>query len=110
VVFQPMHRYIPAKYIYRMPTSAIMWTDQNTPASDSSFLVAAKRFEYTAFIAATLYQNNEVTQRRISHNPFAERVPGRTEGDLTDVKSANAQRAISENICCVNAGYLTYVR
>ncbi|KAK6009013.1 hypothetical protein OSTOST_26090 [Ostertagia ostertagi] len=46
------------------------------------------KFEYTAFIAATRYQNNEVTQRRISHNPFAKgfRKDGRRQ--ITDVKSA----------------------
>ncbi|PIO64077.1 T-box, partial [Teladorsagia circumcincta] len=93
VVLQSMHKYVPVLYIYQMPTSAIMWMDQNTPALDSSFLVAAIRFDYTAFIAVTAYQNNEVTQLKISHNPFAK---GFREGSERDRKRTSTSPLFSE--------------
>ncbi|KAK6042454.1 T-box [Cooperia oncophora] len=86
VVLQSMHKYVPVLYIYHMPNSSIMWMDQNTPALDPSCLIAAIRFDYTAFIAVTAYQNNEVTQLKISHNPFAK---GFREGSERDRKRAS---------------------
>ncbi|KAL6725680.1 hypothetical protein Aduo_007716 [Ancylostoma duodenale] len=92
VVLQSMHKYIPVLYIYHMPNS-IMWMDQNTPALDPSCLVAAVRFDYTEFIAVTAYQNNEVTQLKICHNPFAK---GFREGSERDRKRTSISPTYSE--------------
>ncbi|KAK6012883.1 T-box, partial [Ostertagia ostertagi] len=50
-------------------------------------------FEYTAFIAVTAYQNNEVTQLKISHNPFAK---GFREGSERDRKRTSTSPIFSE--------------
>ncbi|KAK5968871.1 T-box [Trichostrongylus colubriformis] len=88
-----MHKYIPVLYIYQMPNSSILWMDQNTPALDPAFLVAALRFDYMAFIAVTAYQNNEVTQLKISHNPFAK---GFREGSERDRKRTSTSPLFCE--------------
>ncbi|ETN76468.1 T-box [Necator americanus] len=90
--FHSMHKYVPVLYIYHMPSS-IMWMDQNTPALDPSCLVAALRFDFTEFIAVTAYQNNEVTQLKISHNPFAK---GFREGSERDRKRTSISPSCSE--------------
>ncbi|XGW14111.1 hypothetical protein V3C99_000426 [Haemonchus contortus] len=92
VVLQSMHKYVPVLYVYQMPDT-IMWLNQNTPALDPSFLVAAIRFNFTEFIAVTAYQNNEVTQLKISHNPFAK---GFREGSERDRKRASTSPLFSE--------------
>ncbi|KHJ85277.1 T-box, partial [Oesophagostomum dentatum] len=50
-------------------------------------------FEFTEFIAVTAYQNNEVTQLKISHNPFAK---GFREGSERDRKRTSISPAYSE--------------
>ncbi|KAE9416661.1 hypothetical protein Angca_009929 [Angiostrongylus cantonensis] len=91
VVLQSMHKYLPVLYIYHMPNT-VMWMDQTTPALDTSCLVAVIRYDYTAFIAVTAYQNNDVTQLKISHNPFAK---GFREGSERDRKRTSASPAYS---------------
>ncbi|KAJ1345869.1 hypothetical protein KIN20_000495 [Parelaphostrongylus tenuis] len=92
VILQSMHKYIPVLYIYHMP-NAVMWMDQTTPALETSCLVAVIRYDYTEFIAVTAYQNNDVTQLKISHNPFAK---GFREGSERDRKRTSTSPAYSE--------------
>lgn len=92
VILQSMHKYLPVLYIYHMP-NAVMWMDQTTPALDTSCLVAVIRYDYTEFIAVTAYQNNDVTQLKISHNPFAK---GFREGSERDRKRTSNSPAYSE--------------
>ncbi|KJH42938.1 T-box [Dictyocaulus viviparus] len=92
VILQSMHKYIPVLYIYHMP-NCIMWMDQNIPAIDPSSLVAIIRFDYMAFIAVTAYQNSDVTQLKISYNPFAK---GFREGSERDRKRTSASPVYSE--------------
>ncbi|VDM58289.1 unnamed protein product [Angiostrongylus costaricensis] len=73
VVLQSMHKYLPVLYIYHMPNTVM--------------------YDYTAFIAVTAYQNNDVTQLKISHNPFAK---GFREGSERDRKRTSASPAYSE--------------
>ncbi|KIH42869.1 T-box [Ancylostoma duodenale] len=51
------------------------------------------RFDYTEFIAVTAYQNNEVTQLKICHNPFAK---GFREGSERDRKRTSISPTYSE--------------
>lgn len=92
VVLHSMHKYIPVLYIYHMQNS-VMWMDQNTPAVDPSCLIAAVKFDFMTFIAVTAYQNNEVTQLKIFHNPFAK---GFREGSERDRKRQSTSPIISE--------------
>ncbi|VDO20262.1 unnamed protein product [Haemonchus placei] len=55
--------------------------------------IALSRFNFTEFIAVTAYQNNEVTQLKISHNPFAK---GFREGSERDRKRASTSPLFSE--------------
>ncbi|XP_018421097.1 PREDICTED: T-box transcription factor TBX21 [Nanorana parkeri] len=60
VVLQSLHKYQPCLHVRRVTESGVVETHSHTFT-----------FPETQFIAVTAYQNAEITQLKIDHNPFA---------------------------------------
>ncbi|XP_077454805.1 eomesodermin homolog b isoform X1 [Stigmatopora argus] len=64
IVLQSLHKYQPRLHIVEVTEESV--EDINTDAKTQSFI-----FPETQFIAVTAYQNTDITQLKIDHNPFA---------------------------------------
>ncbi|XP_061772225.1 eomesodermin homolog b [Nerophis ophidion] len=64
IVLQSLHKYQPRLHIVEVTEDSV--EDVNTDPKTQSFT-----FPETQFIAVTAYQNTDITQLKIDHNPFA---------------------------------------
>ncbi|XP_061633696.1 eomesodermin-like [Phyllopteryx taeniolatus] len=64
IVLQSLHKYQPRLHIVEVTEDSV--EDINTDPKTQSFI-----FPETQFIAVTAYQNTDITQLKIDHNPFA---------------------------------------
>ncbi|XDA86252.1 hypothetical protein R6Z07F_015986 [Ovis aries] len=64
IVLQSLHKYQPRLHIVEVTEDGV--EDLNEPSKTQTFT-----FSETQFIAVTAYQNTDITQLKIDHNPFA---------------------------------------
>uniref|UniRef100_A0A452VF26 Eomesodermin n=1 Tax=Ursus maritimus TaxID=29073 RepID=A0A452VF26_URSMA len=64
IVLQSLHKYQPRLHIVEVTEEGV--EDLNEPSKTQTFT-----FSETQFIAVTAYQNTDITQLKIDHNPFA---------------------------------------
>ncbi|MBW01980.1 Eomesodermin, partial [Eschrichtius robustus] len=64
IVLQSLHKYQPRLHIVEVTEDGV--EDLNEPSKTQTFI-----FSETQFIAVTAYQNTDITQLKIDHNPFA---------------------------------------
>ncbi|XP_062500712.1 T-box transcription factor TBX10-like isoform X2 [Corticium candelabrum] len=87
IILNSMHKYQPRLHIVRA-------TDAANPYPLGRTFVSTHVFPETQFMAVTAYQNQQVTQLKIEHNPFAKgfrgsevgsRRPSALSGDASDI-------------------------
>ncbi|CAO4369321.1 unnamed protein product [Caenorhabditis nigoni] len=66
IFLHSMHKYLPVLSIFESQSETPMSIPQ-----PSTRLVTSVRFDYTAFIAVTAYQNEAVIKLKVQYNPFA---------------------------------------
>lgn len=83
-------RFLTNQHRFLSPRTLWFW---KTIGFHALYIFPCSRFDYTEFIAVTAYQNNEVTQLKICHNPFAK---GFREGSERDRKRTSISPTYSE--------------
>ncbi|XP_047430369.1 MAX gene-associated protein [Mugil cephalus] len=68
IILHSMHRYIPRLHVIPVPDGVVPTSDKPVVMGPESITFT---FPQTEFMAVTTYQNFQITQLKINHNPFA---------------------------------------